>query len=216
MNQLQSSKITNCFQQLLLIAPILLYGCVAYQTPTRNNWPKILAGASFQDMTEEARIAKLPLYLGAGGKTVTAAQLNYAVNLESGLYNSLHKAGISVQRVGGDVLVILVRGAFMRSDVAEISDDGTDTLKTIAKILNDYDSSYLEIAGYADKMSDQRAAGALTLDMAQRVALVLANYDVKPVRMFVVGRGSQRPIAAQDDIGRLMNRRVELRISPIK
>ena len=34
--------------------------------------------------------------------------------------------------------------------------------------------------------------------------------------MFIVGRGSTRPIAAQDDIGRLTNRRVEIRLVPAR
>ena len=51
--------------------------------------------------------------------------------------------------------------------------------------------------------------------MAERVAVYLAQNRVNPVRMFIVGRGSSNPISDQTDAGRLINRRVEIRISPV-
>ena len=65
-------------------------------------------------------------------------------------------------------------------------------------------------------MQDKTAAQALSLDMAERVGVYFAQNRVSTSRMFIVGRGSARPIAAQDDMGRLMNRRVEIRISPAR
>ncbi len=209
--------------------------CTQYRTPARNTWPQHLAGASFTDMTEMARVAKRPVYLGAGGRLVTniaptntaaeygdktandnAATLNYMANLEYALYDGLRKPGISVQRAGTDVVVILVRDAIMELDVAEVSATGANTLDIIAKILKKYDATFIEIAGYTDAMRDQKAAGALSLDMAQRVAVFFATHGITPARMFIAARGAARPIAAQDDIGRLTNRRVELRIAPAR
>ena len=99
--------------------------------------------------------------------------------------------------------------------VADISADGADTLKTISKILKKYDATFLEIAGYTDAMS-AAAADALSLDMAQRVGVYLSQHGINTARMFIVGRGATRPIAAQDDIGRLTNRRVEIRLVPAR
>ena len=65
-------------------------------------------------------------------------------------------------------------------------------------------------------MRDTSAARALSLDMAQRVAVYLAEHNVNQSRMFIVGRGAARPIAGQDEWGRLTNRRVEIRISPVR
>jgi outer membrane protein OmpA-like peptidoglycan-associated protein len=217
-----------------LLSVNLLCACAQYTTPPRDTWGHYLAGASFADMTAEGKIAKRPVYLGAGGKIVgtdanaakldygdkiandNAATVNYMANLEYELYDSLRKPGISVQRAGTDVVVILVRDSLMRLDAAELSDTGIDTLGIIAKILQKHDASYIEIAGYTDSFANQTGARALSLDMAQRVALFLARHKINTARMFVVGRGSARPIAAQDDMGRLTNRRVEMRISPAR
>lgn len=218
----------------LFLISMLIASCATYSTPPRNTWQTHLAGASFTDMTAEAKIAKRPVYMGAGGALITsetsnakleygdkaandnALIVNYMARLEYDLYDGLRKPGISVQRAGPDVVVILVRDALMQLNVGEISDSGADTLKIIAKILQKYDGTYIEIAGYTDAMRDQKAARALSLDMAERTALNLVYNKINTARMFIVGRGSARPIAAQDDVGRLTNRRVEIRISPAR
>lgn len=218
-----------------IFLPLLICcaGCMQYHSPARNTWSQYLRGASFTDMTETARIAKRPVFLGAGGKLISqidtpvaldygdkvqndnAVSVNYMANLEYELYDALRKPGISVQRAGTDVVVILVRDAIMELNVGDISADGADTLKTISKILKKYDATFLEIAGYTDAMATS-AADALSFDMAQRVGVYLSQSGINTARMFIVGRGASRPIAAQDDIGRLTNRRVEIRLVPAR
>ena len=74
----------------------------------------------------------------------------------------------------------------------------------------------MEISGYTDSMKNQTAAKSFSLDMAERVGVFLSQHKISPYRMFIVGRGSARPIAAQDDMGRLTNRRVEIRLTPAR
>lgn len=220
---------------ILTVVTGTLVACMPYRSPQRTTWAQYLNGASFTDMNEISRVAKRPVYLGAGGTVITANNktsasleygdkltndnaviLDYMSRLEFALYDALRKPGISVQRAGTDVVIILVRDAIMELNVADISATGDDTLNTIAKILNQYESTFIEIAGYTDAMRDQNAAAAFSLDMAQRVGVYLAQHDINTARMFIVGRGSARPIAAQDDIGRLTNRRVEIRLAPAR
>ena len=220
-------------KKIYFVSLFLLSGCITYHSPDRTMWPTYLRGASFTDMTETARIAKRPVYMGAGGKLIssidapasmdygdktqneTAISVNYMANLEYELYDALRKPGISVQRAGTDVVIILVRDAIMELNVGDISPDGADTLKTISRILKKYDATFMEIAGYTDAMASAQA-NALSLDMAQRVGVFLSQHGINTARMFIVGRGAARPIAAQDDIGRLTNRRVEIRLVPAR
>ena len=206
---------------------------MTYHSPDRNTWGAYLRGASFSDMTEPARVAKRPVYMGAGGKLILSENvpvameygdknasdnvivLQYMANLEFAMYDALRKPGISVQRAGTDVVVILVRDAIMELNAPDISATGDDTLRTIAKILNKYDATFIEIAGYTDAMNATQAR-ALSMDMAERVGVYLAQHKVNTARMFIVARGASRPIAAQDDVGRLTNRRVEIRIAPAR
>jgi outer membrane protein OmpA-like peptidoglycan-associated protein len=219
----------------IVFIALLISGCIQYHSPSRDTWQKHLYGASFTDMNETAKTAKLPVYMGHGGKIITqsgelsanmqygdknnidnAVLINYMSNLEYELYDALRKPGISVQRAGTDVVVILVRDSIMELDIADISRDGDDTLKTISKILNKYNATFMEIAGYTDSMQDKNAAYALSMDMATRVGVYFSQHNVSTSRMFIVGRGATRPIAAQDDLGRIANRRVEIRISPAR
>lgn len=224
----------NINKSILFLCSLIITGCMQYHSPDRDTWAYYLNGASFTDMTEMSRIAKRPVYLGAGGKLVTeqnaspqmdygdkitndnSVSVKYMAELEYKLYDALRKPGISVQRAGTDVVIILVRDAIMELNVADISETGADTLKTTSKILKEYDATFLEIAGYTDAMKNQQAANALSLDMAQRVGVYLSQHGINTARMFIVGRGSTRPIAAQDDIGRLTNRRVEIRLVPAR
>ncbi|MDE6477825.1 MAG: OmpA family protein [Alphaproteobacteria bacterium] len=216
-----------------LLTLVTMASCATYHSPARETWGTYLRGASMTDMTEMSRVAKRPVYLGAGGHLVTAtentaadygdkiandnaAALNYMARLEYALYDALRMPGISVQRAGTDVMIIMVRDALMELDVADISAAGDAALNTIARILREYDATFIEIAGYTDAMRDPAAARTLSLDMAKRVAVYLAQHKINTARMFIVGRGSTRPIAAQDDIGRLTNRRVEIRLAPAR
>ncbi len=221
------------YKYVIFVILLITSACAQYHSPDRSMWSQYLRGASFTDMTETARIAKRPVFLGAGGTLIssiemptqmdygdkvqndTAVSINYMSNLEYELYDALRKPGISVQRAGTDVVVILVRDAIMELNVGDISADGADTLKIIAKILKKYPATFIEIAGYTDAMATQQAQ-ALSLDMAQRVGVFFAQNDISTARMFIVGRGATRPIAAQDDLGRLTNRRIELRMVPAR
>lgn len=224
---------TYRFLSVLLLGAVC--ACTPYASPDRQSWKTYLNGASFTDMTEFSRIAKRPVYLGMGGKLLSDAvdaadafdygdkntndneiATKYMAQLEYELYDQLRRPGISVQRAGTEVVVILVRDAIMELNIANISAVGDDTLRIIEKILNKYDATFVEIAGYTDAMRDQNAAQILSLDMAQRVGVHFAQHNISTARMFIVGRGSARPIAAQDNIGRLTNRRVELRIAPAR
>ena len=223
----------NLKKYIILSLLLLTTACVQYHSPERSTWSQYLRGASFTDMTETARIAKRPVFLGAGGTLIssidtsnkmdygdkvqndTAVSVNYMTNLEYELYDSLRKPGISVQRAGTDVVIILVRDAIMELNIADISADGADTWNIISKILKKYDATFMEIAGYTDAMADKQAQ-ALSLDMAQRVGVFFSQHGISTARMFIVGRGAARPIAAQDDIGRLTNRRIEIRLVPAR
>ncbi len=219
----------------LFLVCLLLAGCMHYTSPERDTWKYYLNDASFMDMTETSKIAKRPVYLGKGGKLLDTTANNsakleygdkvandnmvsvaYMARLENDLYDALRTSGVSVERAGSDVVVILVRNAIMRPDIADISENGEGILNTVARILRKYDSTYLEIAGYTDAMRDTNAAKAMSLDMAERVGVFLSRKEIKPSRMFIVGRGSARPIASQDSIGRLTNRRIEIRIAPAR
>jgi outer membrane protein OmpA-like peptidoglycan-associated protein len=200
-------------KKILLLA--FLCAC-AYVTPPRDKWNVILAGASFERISPMLRAAKRPLYQEAGGALVPAKQVsNYMNRLENALENTLRKPGIQISRIGTDITIVMVRSSFIYTDSPEISKMGNDWLGKLAGVLREYNRTWVEITGYTDAMQNQANAAALSRDMAERVALYLAKHDIKPMRMFISGRGSSNPISDQSDLGRLMNLRVEVRLSAV-
>ena len=194
---------------------LLLVAC-AYRTPPRSEWPAILRGASFDPLTPELRIAKRPLFLDAGGQTISFdAAPEYMRRLEARLENAIRKPGTQITRVGTDVTLVVVRSSFIYADSPEITPMGNEIMGHLARALREFDMTWVEITGFTDAMNNQQHAMQLSRDMAERIAVYLAKHRVKPIRMFITGRGSSNPIADQTDMGRLMNRRVEIRISPV-
>lgn len=193
----------------------VLSGC-AYVTPQRSEWPMILRGGSFESITPTMLLAKRPLYQEDGGSVITAERApEYMNRLEYRLEETLRKPGVQINRTGTDIIVILVRPSFMYTDVADISPMGDVLLGDLVRLLKDFDSTWIEITGYTDARQNQSNAIALSKDMASRVAVYMAQNGIRPLRMFIVGRGSSNPIADQSDIGRLTNLRVEIRLSAV-
>ena len=198
-----------------LLALLFLAGC-AYATPPREQWGAILSGASNEALSPMLRLAKRPLYQDAGGRVMSAGQApGYMNGLEARLEDTLRKPGIQINRIGTDIVVILVRSSFIYTDSPEISKTGDALLGDLVRVLKEYDMTWIEIAGYTDAMRSQANAALLSKDMADRVGVYLARHGVKPIRMFLIGRGSSNPIADQSDIGRLTNLRVEIRLSAV-
>jgi outer membrane protein OmpA-like peptidoglycan-associated protein len=194
---------------------LFLFAC-SYTTPPRDEWSAILRGSSSEQLSPTLRVAKKPLYQDAGGLVISAGKVRgYMDALDAKLNDTLRKPGIQINRIGTDIVVILVRSSFIYTDSPEISRMGDDVLGLLADVLNEYNMTWIEITGYSDAIRNQSNAVAFSRDMAQRAAIYLARHNVKPIRMFIVGRGSANPIADQSDLGRLMNRRVEIRLSAV-
>ena len=167
-------------------------------------------------MTPMLRSAKRPLYQETGGVVLPLNMASeYMGRMEARLRDTLRKPGVQINRIGTDIVVILVRPSFMYTDKPEISQMGDELLGRLARVLREFDMTWVEITGFTDAMQNQTHAIALSKDMADRVGVYLARNRVHPIRMFLVGMGSANPIADQSQVGRLTNLRVEIRLSAI-
>ena len=195
----------------------MLIAACASTMPPRSDWPAVLRGAHFEPLTPELHVAKRPIYLGAGGRTVHQAEAqDYMRRLEARLERSIRKPGTQITRIGTTVTVLVVRSSLIEFDRPEFSSMGKDILNQVVRALNEFDRTWVEITGFTDAMASQDHAIALSQDMAQRTAVFLAHNGISPIRMFITGRGASNPIADNStDVGRLMNQRVEIRISPV-
>lgn len=101
-------------------------------------------------------------------------------------------------------------------DSARIKPGFYSTMDKIAGIVNKYGKTQLVIAGY----TDDTGSPSYNLDLSKRRAGAVEQYlkadQVSPVRMRSIGYGEEHPVATNStELGRSLNRRVEITIIPV-
>jgi outer membrane protein OmpA-like peptidoglycan-associated protein len=90
-------------------------------------------------------------------------------------------------------------------------------LDNVARTLNVYNQTVIEVAGHTDSVGSDAYNQKLSVDRANSVAAYLSGRGVGMQRMIVTGAGETRPIASNDtEAGRAQNRRVEITIVPVQ
>lgn len=100
---------------------------------------------------------------------------------------------------------------------AGLSADSVLHLGSAAKVLESYSLSLLEISGHTDSTGSAAINQQLSGQRAGSVAGVLQAQGVDGVRMVVEGHSDTRPLADNaSEEGRRINRRVEIRVVPLR
>jgi len=122
-----------------------------------------------------------------------------------------HLKGFVVRRVGDD-LVVSIADSLLFDDEA-LSDHGSDTIETIARLLRHYDRSYVEVLGYTDTSLSPGEAVVFTDGRARIVANALVEDGVAKPRVSAEGFGAARlKVATGPGRREPRNRRVEIRV----
>ena len=128
-------------------------------------------------------------------------------------------AGTEVQvvRQGDDLLLNLPSGITFAYDSSTVQPQFRQTLDQVADILSQYKQTYIDVYGHTDSTGSDSYNQALSERRAVAVADYLASRGVQPARIGTRGFGKSQPIASNDtDAGRAANRRVEIKIVPIR
>jgi outer membrane protein OmpA-like peptidoglycan-associated protein len=155
--------------------------------------------------------------IGAGaGALAGGAVGGYMDYQEAKLRKQLAGTGVSVTRVGDEIVLNLPGNVTFDTDRAEIRGDFYPVLNSVVLVLKEYDKTIIEVTGHTDSTgSDQH-----NLELSQRRADAVGGYlkgqAVNPLRVLTQGFGEQYPIVSNESPeGRQQNRRVELRLSPL-
>lgn len=198
-----------------LILFLLLSAC-GYKSPSQSMWSLYLQNASFTEMNDDIINYKSSVYIARGGKYINKQNINkYIQSCELELYKNLIKYGIQVQRIGQEILIIISHSYLINFNESDFSTEGIKKLNIIANTLRKYDALFVEISGYSDAMNNLNNAKLFSQNIAERVGVFFVKSNIDPLRLFIIGKGSTNPIASQDFIGRLTNRRVEIKLKPI-
>jgi outer membrane protein OmpA-like peptidoglycan-associated protein len=155
--------------------------------------------------------------IGAGiGALAGGAIGNYMDRQEAELRQELEGTGVSVTRVGDNLVLNMPGHITFDVDRTEIKAEFQRVLDSVVLVLNKYEKTGIEVAGHTDSTGRVEYNMELSERRAQSVAHALIVRGVNQVRVAPIGLGPHQPIASNDTAeGRAMNRRVELTLFPL-
>ncbi|MEJ6635992.1 MAG: OmpA family protein, partial [Akkermansiaceae bacterium] len=91
------------------------------------------------------------------------------------------------------------------------------TLNSVAKVVNKYNKTLVDVVGHTDNVGDRNYNYRLSQTRAGNVANYLQDRKVDSRRFNVSGRGPDEPAASNgSSSGRQLNRRVTIQLSPLR
>jgi outer membrane protein OmpA-like peptidoglycan-associated protein len=137
-------------------------------------------------------------------------------NQEAKLRQRLQGSGVSVTRVGNDIILNMPSNITFDTDQSDIKPRFFDTLNSVAIVLNEFNRTLVDVTGHTDSTGSSAHNQQLSERRAGSVAEYLVAQGNNPKRFQVIGMGQSEPIASNATAeGRAQNRRVEIRIVPL-
>lgn len=156
--------------------------------------------------------------IGAGVGGLTGAAIgNYMDQQEAELRAQLQGTGVSVTRVGDQIILNMPSNITFATDSATVQPQFMSTLTSVALVLKKFDKTIVDVYGHTDSTGSAEYNLGLSQRRAVSVATTLANQGIDQRRFYIEGMGATQPIASNaDEAGRAQNRRVEIKLSPIQ
>lgn len=174
----------------------------------------VLLGILTGDDSKERR--KRALILGGVGAITGGAVGNYMDQQEAELRQQLEGTGVSVTRVGDEIILNMPGNITFETGSADLRPGFFGVLDSVALVAQKYDKTVVEVAGHTDSTGSAEFNQALSERRAATVATYVVNRGISQERILAYGRGLTQPIADNSTPeGRALNRRVEIRLSPI-
>jgi outer membrane protein OmpA-like peptidoglycan-associated protein len=176
------------------------------------------AGAAVGALTgDDSRDRRNRALIGAGIGALTGAGVGYYMDVqEAKLREQLERTGVSVTRVGDEIVLNMPANVTFEFDRADLKSDFFDVLASVARVIKEYEKTMVEVSGHTDTTGPEAYNQQLSERRADTVARYLVAQGVLPLRVFTQGVGEHKPIASNATAeGRARNRRVELRLVPI-
>jgi len=153
----------------------------------------------------------------AGVGAIAGGGVGYYMDTqEAKLRKQLRDSGVSVQRDGDNINLIMPGNITFPSDGRGLRPDFYQVLDSVFLVLEEYKKTMIVVSGYTDSTGSASYNQQLSEDRANAVASYLKNKGVLSARFDTIGFGESNPIASNKTTeGRSMNRRVELSLIPI-
>jgi len=178
-----------------------------------------LAGAAIGALTNTSHgnQAATNALIGAGVGALAGGGVGYYMDQqEKKLRMQLQGTGVSVTRMGDNIILNMPGNITFASSSSDINSGFYNTLNSVALVLKEYNKTIVTVAGHTDSTGSDELNNNLSQARANSVAQYLINQGLFPQRFVVQGYGKTRPIAPNETPdGRAKNRRVEIQLSPL-
>ena len=156
--------------------------------------------------------------IGAGiGALAGGAIGNYQDRQERALRERTANTGIDVSRDGDNITLNLPDGVTFDFGKSALKPQFYGALNEVAATLKEYNQTMIEVTGHTDSIGSDAVNQKLSEQRASAVAQYLTAQGVQPARMETLGVGKSYPIADNStEAGRAKNRRVEIRLIPLR
>ena len=146
--------------------------------------------------------------VGALGGAGAGGYMDYQASV---LRKELIGTGVQVKEVNGQIFLIMPGNITFDTNEAFIKQSFQPVVISIAKVLKEYNKTYIQINGYTDSTGNDAINIPLSVKRANAVADFLKIQGVASNRIVANGYGSANPIASNATAsGREQNRRVEI------
>lgn len=212
-----------------LIATLTLGGCATYTGQTNDpNDPNrtrnaaligagigavagLLSGGNATERRQRALVG-----VGVGGLAGGAIGA-YQDRQEAELRRQTAGTGIEVSREGDVIKLNLPDGVTFDFGKANLKPQFYPALDNVASTLAQYNQTIVEVSGHTDSVGSDAANQTLSVQRANSVGNYLIGKGLVRERFEIVGFGETQPVASNDtDSGRALNRRVEIRVLPLR
>ncbi|MEQ9451369.1 MAG: OmpA family protein [Pseudomonadales bacterium] len=155
--------------------------------------------------------------IGLGAGALTGAGVGaYMDAQENKLRAQLQGTGVSVTRLGNDLVLNMPGNITFDVDRTDLRGDFLSVLDSVSLVLKEYKNTLIDVTGHTDSTGSLAHNMDLSKRRADSVATYLRATGIQPVRIETLGVGPNYPIADNTSAaGRQMNRRVELFLRPI-
>ena len=212
---------------IVAAAALALAGCQTQNPYTGEEQPShatrgailgALGGAAIGALTNTSsgKQAARNALIGAGIGALAGGGIGYYLDeQEAKLRQQLRGAGVSVTRVGNNIILNMQNDILFDLGSDQLRYEFYDTLQAVAIVLEEYNRTIVEVSGYTDTTGSRDFNQQLSERRAGAVASQLIRFGVMPQRLIVQGYGETRlAVPTGDNVNEPRNRRVEIQISP--
>jgi outer membrane protein OmpA-like peptidoglycan-associated protein len=155
--------------------------------------------------------------IGAGAGALAGGAVGVYMDVqEAKLRERLRGTGVSVTRVGDELVLNMPGSVTFETNQAAIRPSFYEVLNSVSMVLKEYDKTIIEVLGHTDATGSDAYNQGLSEQRAASVRSYLAAQGIDARRVLSQGFGERHPVASNDSAeGRQSNRRVELRLVPL-